>query len=348
MVQNDARIAVNIVAWNSMAFLPALFETLEDQTAQIRVTVVDNASNDGVMNWVSGSFPHYGMLRNMRNYGFARAHNQAIALALASWPSGLDHRYVVICNPDIELAPDCIEKMYAFMEAHPEADACCPKLLRAHLQYSDVDHKETVRTTIIDAAGMNVSRGIRAYDRGAGELDKGQYEQVEEVFGCSGACSFLRASSLARAMADQQYFDEDFFLYKEDLDVAWRMRHLGMRTFFIPQAVAWHHRFAPSQNRISWLGSWLQRRRKPTFVNYLSTRNHCWVLLKNLSGKELWHSLLWVAPYEAAKAVAALMSWSSLRGYASALMGVSKMWRKRKVIFGKAPPPFRDLSAWFV
>ncbi|MDD2785391.1 MAG: glycosyltransferase family 2 protein [Patescibacteria group bacterium] len=344
----ESQIAVNIVAWHSLAYLPAFFESLNAQTVPLRVTVVDNASTDGSGAWIAGNHPHIGMLRNMRNYGFARAHNQAILLALNSWrDADLSHRYIVVCNPDIELDAACLERMFTFMESHPEADACAPKLLRAHLEFIDVDNKETVRTNVIDATGISFSRALRTYDRGAGEEDKKQYDELQDVFGASGALGMYRASSVQKASVDQQFYDEDFFAYQEDVDAAWRMRHLGMRTVYLPQAVAWHHRRAQSKNKIGWMEAWKLRRAKPTFINYLSSRNHVWVLVKNLTLKEFWHCALWLLLYEFAKFCASLISFSSLKGYFAALTGLPLMLRKRKRYLKDIVEPFRNQSAWF-
>lgn len=348
MEQSAPQIALNIVAWNSMAYLPAFFESLESQDLAPRITVVDNASNDGSGAWVTNNYPRVGMLRNMRNFGFSRAHNQAILLALSSWQNeDLSHCYILVSNIDVEYHPDCIRKMYEYMEAHPEIDGCTPKLLRAHLRYVDIDNKETVRTNILDSTGMSVSRSLRAYDRGAGEEDKCQYDSSREVFGCTGASAMYRAASVQRASQGQQFYDEDIFAYKEDLDVSWRMRHLGMKFAYVPEAKAWHHRLAPSQQKSNLIKAWINRRSKPAFVNFLSTRNHWWVLVKNLTGRELWHCLLWLVPYEIAKLIGSITSWSALKGYVSSIGGLPAAWRKRKVLMKNILPENGNLSFWF-
>jgi len=345
----ETQVAINIVAWNSMAYLPSFLKTLDEQSVPLRITIVDNASTDGMGVWMASNYPHVGTLRNMRNYGFARAHNQAILLALSSWQEAdLSQRYILVCNADIEFDEHCINNLVQFMNAHPEIDACTPKLLRAHLQYSDVDNKMTVRTNVLDATGLSVSRALRVYDRGAGEDDRGQYDQTLDVFGCTGACAMYRASSLQRASHDLQFFDEDLFAYKEDVDVAWRMRHLGMKTAYVPQAIAWHHRMAKALSKVGWLEAWRRRRTKPAFINYLSTRNHCWVLVKNLTSGEFVHSCLWFLPYEAAKSFTMLVSWSTLRGYIDAMLGLPSAWRKRRRIIKSIPAVYKDLSAWFI
>ena len=124
-MESAKKLVINLVTWNSARFLPDLFESLDRQTSDdFTVTVVDNASTDGTLDWLRDHRPDVAVLRNFRNQGFARAHNQAIALALTRWagddpskeltPSNveglgtnLSRRYVLILNPDIILHQDC-------------------------------------------------------------------------------------------------------------------------------------------------------------------------------------------------------------------------------------------------
>ncbi|MFZ6015874.1 MAG: glycosyltransferase family 2 protein [Patescibacteria group bacterium] len=343
-MNDTARVSVNIVAWNSMAYLSALLKSLEEQTEPHRIIIVDNASTDGLHRFLSDR-PDIATLRNMRNFGFSRAHNQAIQLALSFWKeSDLNNRYILVCNPDIEMHPQLLSELVSFMDNHPEIDACAPKLLRAYLKMDDMDQIQTERTMILDAAGMSMTRSRRAYDRGAGEPDRGQYDSIVEVFGISGACSFFRASSLVKIAPDGQVYDEDFHAYKEDVDLAWRMKRLGLKSALFPSAVAWHHRAAPSAPGAGALLAFLRRGKKPAFTNYLSTRNHTWMLVKNLSGSDLLFHGLWILPYEAGKFLAAFASAASLRGYWDALLGLPKILQKRKLLKQKSrltPKDFR-------
>lgn len=332
-----------------MAFLPSLFKSLDTQTVPVRILVVDNASTDGAVGWFAAERPLVGTLRNMRNQGFSRAHNQAVQLALSGWQDAdLAHKYILVCNPDIELDDACVERLSFFMEDHPEFDAAVPKLLRAHLRMDAGGQTETERTDIIDAAGLVMTKARRSYDRGAGEKDKGQFDTDVEVFGASGACVMLRASSVVQASQDGQLFDETFHAYQEDVDLAWRMRRMGMRTAYVPSAVAWHHRRIQSRQAQGPLGAFIARRRKPTFVNFLSTRNHAWLLVKHLSWSELLVHSPWIVTYEIAKAVAALASWSAIKGYFAALGGLPRAYSQRKKLAQVCSVPAREMKAWFI
>jgi GT2 family glycosyltransferase len=349
MNQHTERVSLNIVSWNSMVYLPALFDSLDEQISPFRTIVVDNASNDGAHTWLASERPTVTILRNMRNQGFARAHNQGITLALSRWKDAdLSTCYIIICNPDIELDPGCVANLQEFMDAHPDIDACMPKLRRAYLRMTDTEHIKTERSELLDATGMILTKSRRAYDRGAGEPDKNQYDEEREIFGVCGAFSCLRASSLVRARVGEQFYDEDFFAYQEDLDIAWRLKRLGMKSVYVPKALAWHHRAAPSTSSNNWLKAFGGRFKKPAHINYFSTRNHIWLLAKHLSVSDILIHGLWIFPYESAKMVAAIFSWASIKGYFNGLTGLPKMWKKRKNLKQKERVPAADIRGELV
>ena len=346
------RVAVNVVAWNSMPYLPGLVASLREQAwTDFALTVVDNASADGTVEWLAGEAPDAGAIRNFRNLGFSRAHNQGIAFALAKWAGeDLSKKYVLIANPDLEFGADSIRTLVEFMDAHPEAMACGPKLLRAIRRgEGDDGHPIVERTTVIDAVGIGLRRSRRSFDRGAGEEDKGQYDGLSEVFGLSGACVMLRASALeALKEADGVWFDDQFFAYKEDVDLAWRMLRFGMPAFVVPQAIVWHHRRAQDAKQgFLWLGALRRRARKPPHVNRLSWRNHWWLLMKN---EELGNGLVhapWIGLYEFGKLCIAVISpssgWPAIR---EGIAGLPDMWRKRRALARSAVVKGKGIRKW--
>ena len=111
-----------------------------------------------------------------------------------------------------------------------------PRLLRA----TDDDLRPT---DVIDTTGIVMTRDGRHFDRGAGETDRGQYGRTEEVFGISGAAVLLRREALERSRVDRQIFDEDFFAFREDADLAWRLRGFGYSARYVPDA----RRLAPPE-----------------------------------------------------------------------------------------------------
>jgi GT2 family glycosyltransferase len=97
-------------------------------------------------------------------------------------------------------------------------------------------------TGTLDSTGIYFTSAGRHFDRGSGEPAVGRYLAEEEVFGASGAAGFYRRSALEGGRISTGYFDSDFFLYREDADLAWRLRALGWRCLYVPAAVAWHRR----------------------------------------------------------------------------------------------------------
>jgi GT2 family glycosyltransferase len=345
------KMAINVVTWNSQDFLRGFLSSAAAQDSNdFSLTVVDNASTDGTVNWLRAEHPEIATLRNFRNLGFARAHNQAIELALSRWiGENLHDRFIMVANPDLEFAPNAIRLILAFMSAYPEVDICGPKLLRIFLKPdANLDECEAQRSNIIDSTGLVINRARRVVDRGAGEEDRGQYSEAAQVFGLSGACVIFRASALAQAKLAGEYFDEDFFAYKEDVDLAWRMQRLGLGAYYLPQAVVWHHRHVPAAPTAGWFRAWRKRRQKSPRINYWSSRNHAWLLIKNDEWLNLVCHAPWWLPYEFMKLAAGLFSWSDLRGRAAALGGLARMFKKRAELAGRVKVKGAAMRQWFV
>lgn len=341
--------SIHIVTWNSARYLPGLFDSLDRQTSRdFTATIVDNASSDGTAERVA-EHPETVLLKNYRNQGFARGHNQAIALALTRWEhQDLDRRYVMVGSPDMEFDASCVEELIRFMDDHPDVSVCGPKLLRAKVIAEGSDGRmETERTNILDAMGIAITKTRRATDRGAGEEDKGQFDTDTRIFGLSGACVMFRASALQKAKLADEWFDEDFFAYQEDVDLAWRMRLLGMEARVVPFAKAWHHRRSPGHGG-GWLTAWLGRRAKSPYINFYSTRNHLWLLVKNDNPVNLLMHAFWWLPYEIAKIIAGLISPTQIKGEFASMAGLSKMFKKRKELKSRIVITPEEMRKWFV
>lgn len=355
-----SRVSVHIVSWNSLRYLPGLFASLDEQTFQdFSVTVVDNASTDDVLDWLRAEYPQVATLRNTRNLGFARAHNQAIALARARWfrqphapmnrsMGATEDRYVLVTNPDLVLAPDFLEKLVAAADSHPEFGAFGGKLLKIVAERAGDVLVEPRKTTIIDSTGLKIFRSRRVVERGAGEEDTGQYADGP-VFGISGALALYRMSALDDIKFDTEYFDDDFFAYKEDVDLAWRLQLRGWGAWYEPRAVAYHFRAAAgTERRTPWVAL-RERRRKSSFVNFLSTRNHLLLLFKNDDiANRLWH-LPWILTYELGRFLLVLFTepWT-LKAYFAALRLLPRLRVKRSFAFSIRKITPRDLRRWLV
>jgi GT2 family glycosyltransferase len=216
-----APVAVAIVSWNSARFLDACLASLDALVRRpAEIVVVDSGSTDDSARVASG---HAGVtvIARAENVGFCRGTNLGIAATTSP--------FLLALNPDTALEPRFLEELLPAFD-DPAVGLAAGKLLRFD------------RTTL-DSAGQALSRSRRPRDRGYGRPDRGQFDRDEEVFGACGAAALYRRATL-EAIADPggQVFDESFFAFGEDLDVAWRARRLGWRAAYRHRAVGYHAR----------------------------------------------------------------------------------------------------------
>ncbi len=270
-----SRIVISIVTSNSMRHLPEALAAIGAQTRKdCALLIVDNASIDGAESFVRSDYPRAIFLRNSKDLGGARARNQAIAYARAHLRRDGDDLFILTVNPDVVLAPDCVERLVEAVERRPDVGSACGKLLRV-VSRGDGEMREGERTNVIDGAGLAIRKSRRVVARGAGETDGERYERTEEVFGVSGALALYRLAALDDVAYGHEVFDEDFFSYNDDVDLAWRLRLRGWASLYVPRGRAYRYRAAgaPAKSRA---------------VNFYRSRNRLLVLAKN----EQWTNAL--------------------------------------------------------
>jgi glycosyltransferase involved in cell wall biosynthesis len=174
-------VSVLITTYNSARFLKTCLESLLQQVYKpLEVIVVDNASSDGTRDVLANAGPGLTVMYNDSNIGFAAAQNQAARLAKGNWLLSL--------NPDVVVSRDFVAKAVECGNLDPKTGAVCGKLLR----WNPSENPEF--TQIIDSTGIYFLPNLRHLDRGAGEPDHGQFEQMEYVFGATGAAALYRRS----------------------------------------------------------------------------------------------------------------------------------------------------------
>ncbi len=347
---NISRVSINIVTWNGLRYLPELLESIDAQTFRdFTVRVIDNGSDDGTVEYLASQRPDIMLVRNVKNHGFAAGHNQGIRYALDRWGEELDDRYILVANQDIILAPDFLGSLVAQADQYLKIGSFCGKLLRAYGENLNDEYlKETVRSERIDSTGIRSNRWRRFTDRGAGELDEGQYDNEQEVFGASGALAFYRASALSGVCVRGEYFDEDFFSYKEDVDLAWRLQNLGWKARYVPSSVAYHFRGIYGKEKTGVLGRIRDRRKKRPFFAALSTRNHWLTILKNERMINAVLSLPLVIPLELLRiGYMAIFEPRSLWVVPSFFKLAPKMFGKRKDVMKRCNVKASEIRGWF-
>lgn len=232
-----ARVLVSLVTHNESRDAERLLPTLFAQTFRdFAVVAVDNRSEDGTRASLAAAQKlapvPMEIVASPENLGFTGGHNVAIAKGVergAEW--------VLVLNADVVLAPDYLETLLADA-ARPGREwlgAMTGKVLRA-------EGPDLLPTTVVDTVGIRMTRTGRHFDVGAGEPDTGRWDRPAEVFGVSGCVALYRAAALADVKLSTGFFDEDFFVYREDVDLAWRLRGRGWAARCVPSAVAWHRR----------------------------------------------------------------------------------------------------------
>lgn len=329
-----ARVTVVIVTWNSATVLPECLVALRQQRFRdFSVQVIDNVSTDGTPSIVSECYPQAQVLKNFSNAGFARANNQGISLARSE--------YVLVHNPDVAMRPDGLERLVAFADGKPAAASFCPKLLRH--PGGEAQPAAVGTDDVIDAAGLCMTRSRVGRNRGEGERDRGQFSLPEEVFGAPGACALYRRSALMASAVCGEFFDASFFAYKEDVDLAWRLRLLGFSCWYVPTAVAYHRRTLRQP-----AGSWWRRFEQPAVLRLLSLRNYLSSLVKNEQWPNAWRDALWltvrVIGVVGLLVILEPLRWRTLTGW---LRTLPSLWRKRSFGLPRATATPASLRQWF-
>lgn len=269
---ND-RIAIVILNWNGAAMMRRYLPTVVKYSAgEATVYVADNASTDDSLLLLEADFPGCKVIKLDRNWGFAEGYNKALAQ--------IDAEYYLLLNSDIEVTHHWLTPLLEFMDAHPEAAACQPKLL----SLADRDCFEYAGACggFIDRYGYPFCRG-RIFD--TVERDGGQYDYRQEIFWATGAAMMVRSADYWRAGG----LDGRFFAHNEEIDLCWRLRLMGRKIFCIPESCVYH------------VGGGTLPKGNPmkTFLNF---RNNLTMLYKCLPENELRHVMRvrWVLDYVAA------------------------------------------------
>lgn len=265
--------SIIIPTFNGLRFLPTCLDALHRQTYTRReIIVVDDASSDDTLAYLQAEQPAVRVVALASNRGLATACNAGAATAQGD--------ILVMLNNDTEVErPWLAELVLPF--AHPEVGSVASKMLLFD------------RRTILHNTGDLMGADGIPRNRGVWEEDRGQYDQQTAVFGgCGGAVAYRRAM-----WEEAHGFDEDLFMYMEDVDLAWRAQMAGWTARFAPRARVYHHLSATGGGALA---------------SYYTGRNTIWVLYKNMPGALLRR--YWPRIVAAQLKIAGAAAWAGLRG----------------------------------
>ncbi len=329
------KLLLSIVTYNSEAYIAECLKSFFSEEAQrafanFQVVIVDNASSDATLERISALTLPVEIIRNRENRGFSGGHNQAFRLAKER---GIP--FVLIVNPDIVFTPSSIAEMLRTMEVDDRVASVGGKLLRA-----------SGEQRILDSTGLLMYKSGKTAERGSGEEDREQYNKEEEVFGISGALALYRMAALEDVKMDEEYFDEDFFAYKEDVDLAWRLRLFGWKAVYVPTAVAYHHRAVGSFGGND-LTIAEERRSRSPLASKWSYRNHFFTFLKNEQAINFFLRFPFILFFEARKfGYLLLFERRTLGGLVDFFRLLPKMMAKRKALKAKIFVSPKEIRKW--
>ncbi len=295
------KVTAIIVNWNGELFLERCLVALMEQTVKLHeIILVDNASSDNSV-VIASRFPLVRLMALKRNTGFAQGNNFAINV------TSEESEWIVLINPDAFVEPIWLESLLKATKTHTEFDVFGSKLVKA------------IDANIIDGVGDSYHMSGLVWRTGHGlhGVEAGGNER--EIFSPCAAAALYRRSVLREIGG----FDDDFFCYVEDVDLGFRLRLAGHKAMYVPDAVV-HH-----------VGSATTGGQDSDFALYHGHRNLVWTFAKDMPGILFWLLL----PLHLALNIVSII-WFVLRGRGrvilrakrDALLGLPKMWHKRKHI----------------
>jgi GT2 family glycosyltransferase len=328
-----ARVLVSLVTHNESRdaehLLPSLFaQTFRD----LAVSAVDNASEDGTRATLA-AFEKVApvpldVFPSRENLGYTGGHNRSIEKAVAA---GVP--WVLVLNTDVVLAPGFLEALLAEAERpeYARVGSFTGKVLRA-------DGPDLVPTRVLDSVGVRMTANGRHFDVGAGDEDRGQFDRPAEIFGASGCAVLYRTAALADVRISTGFFDDDFFVYREDVDLAWRLRGRGWSARCVPGAVAWHRRRNLPE----------RRRTMSPVANLHSVKNRFLLRINNAGAAHLRATFLRTFLRDAVVVAGCLtVERTSLEALRWLARNREHLLGKRAEIQGRRTATDADLARWF-
>ncbi|MEK6894927.1 MAG: glycosyltransferase family 2 protein [Nanoarchaeota archaeon] len=265
MTQKNPLVEVIILTHNNKKILNDCLNSLKKtQYKNLKVTIVDQDSSDGTSELIKKNYPKFNVFRNKINESFSAANNKILKSSKA--------KYCILLNDDTTQEPNWINELVKVAEADEKIAVLQPKILS--MKNKKMFEHAGAGGGFIDIFGYEFCRG-RIFSEI--EEDKGQYDNIKEVFWVCGVALFIRR----KVLDEVGYLDEDFGSYFEETDLSWRINSAKYLQKYIPRSIVYH------------IGSatWGNKKNSAT-KEYLLHRNSWFVLGKNYSRKN-W---FWILP----------------------------------------------------
>ncbi len=361
-----SKLTINLVVYNGEKYIPFLFSSLKAQTFKdFEIIIVDNASTDKTVEIIKSELANsnirYQIIQNSENVGFSPGHNQAYHAVTTP--------YFLLQNVDMYLLPDALEKLVTFLDSYPNTGAIATRLMRWDFEKTMLARQnggsielsaQAGFTNLIDAIGIKLFRNRRAVEwltrqewsseNKNLEVQEIYNKKVQEVFGVSGAFPIYRKALLDKILLpDNNLFDPTYHSYKEDLDLAYRLRNAGYVSYVLLDAVAYHDRTGAGPKE---MGDWHALKNKNNqsfFVSFHSYKNHLRTLYKN----EYWQNVILdfvpIFWYEFKKFVFFLFNnpMIIIKGWSEIIKNLSYTIKARQTILASRKMYWKGIRRWF-
>lgn len=226
-------LSIIIVNYNVKAFLQNLVHSLQKAVSKINheIIVVDNASDDGSVEFIREKFPQINLIVNQTNLGFSKANNVALKVSKG--------KFILLINPDTIVSEDTITEMIEFLNEHPDAGLASCKILNpdGSLQLACRRSFPGPWTSFCKVAGLSTlfpkSKLFARYNLTF--LDENSTYEVDAI---SGSFMMMKRDVYEKVGG----FDEQFFMYGEDLDLCYRIQKNGYKVYYYPGTQIIHYK----------------------------------------------------------------------------------------------------------
>lgn len=262
---NTTEILAVVLCWNNRDIIKPCIDSLLAQKEAVEILVIDNGSEDGSYDFLESTYKQrIKLFKNAKNLGFSGGANIGLKLA-----RDRGFKYVALLNSDAVADVDWLTQLAKTLKERDNAGIATSKILK-------IDGKE------IDTTGEQLFYWGLSSPRGRGEVDTGQYDTQQRMFGGSGG-----ASLYSMKMIDEVgMFDEDFFAYYEDADLSFRANSMGWEVVYNPKAVV-RHEIGASSSKVSGMAFKMSIKNQPMLL----IKN---VPLRYLPGVTLRFVFLWL------------------------------------------------------
>lgn len=328
-------VSVLAVTFRDLPLLERALRVFKTEPS-VEIVIANNDPSQDVRSWAEEHAPGARVVDMEFDSGYPNAMNAAIAASRGE--------FVVLLDSDLFVSRSYVSEAVGFLAAHPEAGAAGGKLFRYDLE-------KDRETPVLDTAGIRLGRNRRIMARGEGELDQGQYDRAEPIFGVDGAGMVLRRSALESVAIDGEYFDSSFVAHKEDADLCWRLRLAGWQIWYLPSAVGGHGRTTRGLGTRSYLASILDiyrnERAKRDSVRVHAMRNQWLMLTKNEDRQNLVRDLPLILGRESGVLLYNLiLEPKTLLAVRQYLRLLRPTIRKRRIIRQRRRLPPAEMRSW--